>query len=903
MFTFESDVPRDSTSLALAKSLALQLLDVRVGNVGMFDAIFEAYNHPDSASIEAYLWTAIDAAFSKSSEPTMIIVDGLDQVKGENVTAICDHISELSSKHASLKSIILSRPNAALKANAKKWKVFEIKPDHVYEDVQHVARRALGSCGQFVIQKESERHVILERLVKSADGSFLWLLLAIHMLKNSKSIEDFGKTLTESPKTLDEMIKKHAGLINFSDPDTKLMLSMILVAERPLTTHELHDVLQVDLQKKTNTGRPIDIKEKLSDMGGLLLVDENEVIKFRHSAIRSFFVAIHTKGERIMNSKDAQTEITLRLLAYSKGCLTKKHEIRLEVLPFVDVERAFTEHNLLEYAVRNWTYHFRQSSLFKSTGSLELSPDSKAVFPTSPLVVLLEWTAWDEQASGQEIVDMHDLSLRIRSEVFDQKHECTLQNIIVCGFVHQEYSPALVAAQYFFRASYISQAILPKFNKVTIACTIMFLTITETIKFTSRTETVTHREEMLRFLIKAYKHEHGETSDTVIHYYKTLAELYTVLQEEEKAAECWKQLRIIIIKKHGEGSDAEREISGKLMVVLKEKQDFEIEQYRGDIFAVGEESTIVWDATRIAVFLQMARAHEHREEWYEAEEIYVTLWSRLLHLSKYQDSHDIDLRISVLKVAVEYARFLHRRQRDEEAKNILIVVWTEYQHFGCESTEFYVHLKEIGQLMRDLDLGLISISVFEKIVQWFQAVGKHDHEEVRSCERYIIEGVDDFTNKPGFRKDETTEEIDIIVRRMFSSTTVVTKEYIKITRTAAHLYIRREQWPEAIAVLTKALALMWRESSWGGELCLPAEFTDEAVEFAIELGRCYMKCKHYQESLTCYLQLWQAVRSASKFQDKRRRVIVDALIDFYTEHKRWKLLIELRRELLVDYRR
>lgn len=901
MFSFEADIPAQCTSLALAKSLALQLLDVRVGNSAMIEAIFDAYTQHNPATIEAYLWSAINAAFSSSSEPTMIIIDGLDQLQGDNIEAIYGHITKLE-KHSSLKTIILSKPEASLKAN-KNWKTFAIKPDYVYEDLRHIAKHALRRCEQFVIQKETDQHAVIDHLVKAAEGSFLWLLLAVRILRRTKSIEDFQKHVREAQKTLEGMINKQAESINFADADTMLMLSIMLLAQRPLTIHEFRDVLQVDLQRKTNTHRHVDIVEKVSKMNGLVQVNESEVVRFRHSAIRSFFMNLQAKGEKIPKLRDAQTDLIMRLLTYTKACLTKKHDVCLETLPHSDVEHLYADHLLLEYVVRNWTHHFQQSPLFKPAGGLELSPELKALFPTSPVMGLLEWSCWDDQVSGQELVRMHDLSLRIRSEVFDQKHESTLQSLIVCGFIHQEYSTAPVAAQYFFRASLVGQAILPRFSKITISCTTMFLAITESIKFTTRTEVVKYREEMLRFIIMAYKHDHGETSDIVIRHYKALAELYVSIQEEENAAACWKELRIIIVNKHGEGSDAEREISGKLMIVLKGKQDFEIEQYREDIFAIDEKSTIVWDSARIAIFLQMALACEHREEHNEAEEIYVTLWTRLLRLCRNQH-HDIDLRISVLKIAVEYSRFLYRRQRHEEAKNILIVIWTEHQHFGCESIDFYLQLKAIGELMRSLDLLAISVSVFEKVVQWFKAVGKHDHEAVRACEDSIVEIVEEITTKKTTQREESTEMIETIIRRMFSSATVVTKEYIKITRTAVQLYVKREQWSDAISVLTKALALMWTErSSWGGEVCLPDEFTDESVEFAIQLGRCYMKCKHYQESLACYLQLWQAVRSSSGFHDTRRKIIVEALGAFYLEHKRWKLLIELHRELLVDYRR
>ncbi|KAH8592205.1 hypothetical protein B0O99DRAFT_518287 [Bisporella sp. PMI_857] len=901
IFSFEADLPSETTSPALAKNLALQLMNIRVGDAAMFNLVREAYSQKSPAAIETRLWAAIDAGFSASSQPTMIIIDGLDQLQGENLDSVCETITKLSKKHTSLKSIILSRPNTALLTSNQKWKTFEIKPDDVYEDIRHIAKHTLQRCEQYRIQKEAEQQVVIDQLVKAANGSFLWLLLTSQLLERSKSIEDFGKNMREVPKTLDSVIQKHVGYIDFSDSDLKMLISILLIAERPLTLGEIYEILQVDVQKRTISKRQIDVAEKISKTNGLLGLNETEVVKFRHSAVRRHLLSLQAEGKKILGFKDAQTQFTLRLLVYIKASLTNKRMVSLEKLPYSEVQRTYTDRKLLEYSVQNWIVHFPRSSLYSASGPLQLSSEFKSLFPNSTYLVLLEWTCWNEQSSKHELIDMYELSLRIRSEVFDERHECTLQNVITCGFVHHEYSPTTITAEYFFRATSIAQQILDKFSKATIACASTFLAITETMKFASREKLATWREETLKFVILAYKHEHGETSEIVLRYYKLLADLYLCINEEENATLIWKEIRLLVVKKHGEGSVQDREVMDRLMIVLKGKKDAEIEKYCSDIFAVNDDQAIVWDEARISMILQLASACEHRKELFEAEEFYVTLWNRLLHFFKEKQFHDIDLRIRVLQIAVEYTNFLQRCGRHDEAKNILIIVWTEYQHFGCESVAFYLQLKVIGETMRAIGLLTLAVSIFEKISQWFKAVGKHDHEELVICEGYVLEIFEEIANTEATQKEETTEEIETIIRKTFSSTTVVTKEYIKITRLAVQLYIKKDQWADAISVLTKSLRLLWIESSWGGDICLPKEFVDESIEFAIALGKCHMKCKHYHESLSCYLQLWQAVRNCCGFHDKRRKLVVDILVGFYTEHRRWKLLIELRKELLMDY--
>jgi hypothetical protein len=899
MFSFDSDVPSETTSLALAKSLALQLMDIRLGNVSMFQAIVQAYNSKTSADMEHHLWNAINAAFTDLSEPTMIIIDGLDQLR-DNKKQVCERIEKLSTAHHSLKTIILARRNIL----PETWKPFVIKPDHLYDDIQHIAQHQLRDCTAFRKKSDADRQGFLDHLVKKADGCFLWLLLAMDVLSLSKTPEELDVNLTKLSDTLDKIIKVRADSDGFADHDVKLLTSYMMVTERPLSVNELHDLLQVDLQKKTNTRREIDFTGIIKKTSGLVRPDNSGLVKFLHPAIREHFIALQIKGDKLLPFKEAHTDLTLRLLTYSKACLSKPHDVSLEPLPQSDVERLFTEHDLLEYAVRNWTTHFRQSTLFKPTGAFGFSNEVKAAFPTSPLMPLLEWTCWDAQFPTNELLPVHDLALRIRFDVFQDKHMSTLQTSISCAYVYHMYSSPKAAAPYFVRASRVCQHMLPKHNRVTITLTETFLTITD-MQFTSRTELVTFREEMLRFVITAYKETHGETSDVVIRYIKTLAELYVSVHEEDHAAACWKELRTIIISKHGEGSDFEREISGKLMIVLKGDHDHEIRPYVQDIFSVGEERTIVWNIARFQMFLKLAQGCEHRKELYEAEELYVTLWTRLLGLCKSQQSYDIEIRISMLQIAVEYVHFLTRQQRKEEAKNVLIVLWTEHKHFGCESEAFYQQLMTIGKLMRSLELHNLSISVFERVLSFFKAVGKHESSYAHECERTMIEVIQETSESQSSSStnSESTDEMETVVRRMFSSSTTLSHETIKVARFATHMHMKQEHWSEAISLLTRTLDLMHFTGSWGGEVCLPNEYVDESIEFALELGKCYMRSKRHSESLAVYLQLWQAVRSSCGIDDKRRTIILDVLIQNYTEHKRWRALVELHKDLLLEYRR
>jgi hypothetical protein len=139
-----------------------------------------------------------------------------------------------------------------------------------------------------------------------------------------------------------------------------------------------------------------------------------------------------------------------------------------------------------------------------------------------------------------------------------------------------------------------------------ISCTTAFLALTETITFTARTEILTQKEEILKYIIVASKHQHGKTSEIVVRYNRLLAELYIDIKEELHAEEVWKELREIIVLRHGKGSEDEKKISKNLKIVLKKGQKKEdLVEYESSIL---EKITAmeVWDIRRIKMTFELA---------------------------------------------------------------------------------------------------------------------------------------------------------------------------------------------------------------------------------------------------------------------------------------------------------
>ena len=195
--------------------------------------------------------------------------------------------------------------------------------------------------------------------------------------------------------------------------------------------------------------------------------------------------------------------------------------------------------------------------MYHSSDSFHLTDEFKAVFPSTTQLALLEWACWKSETSHMESIRILDLALRVRQAVFSEEHICILQGLIVCGSVWRETTYTTEAADCFYRASTIGRRILSKYHAVIASCTIAFLTITDSVAVTTRTASVTRREDMLTYMIEMYKYQHGKTHDLVIRYYKVLAQLYVDIHEEHKAETIWRELREIVIIRFGKGSQEE----------------------------------------------------------------------------------------------------------------------------------------------------------------------------------------------------------------------------------------------------------------------------------------------------------------------------------------------------------
>lgn len=892
------------------------MLEIDLGHKKFFADLTAAYHTStsgDLSKVEKMMWGCLDTGLRRlqDNNHAMIVVDGLDELHGgEKATrAVCNELGLLSNNYPNVQLILTSR-NSSLKPDKGTTSPFAISADHIHEDLRTVINRSLEGYKHFDSRSEHARENLVEQLLHVAKGNFLWGICTAALVRRETSEDAFVKAVKaakEAPLTLDATIAKLVNNVDFTKPEAGLFLPLMLVATRPLTTLEMKLLTEIDFTNHHIRDRISDIKHDINVTLASLVMIQNDYVRFSHSTIRSHLLQVQDEGKRLRSRLSAQSDMVTRLLAYCHFSLPMIKDPVFGFAGHVDIDKMFTKYALLEYAVRTWTSHFQSSAMYQQHEALQLTEDFKAVFPSTTQLALLEWACWSFE--GSKAIKVLDLSLRVRQAVLPETHVSVLQALIVCGSFWREATHTTQAADCFYRASKMSQRVLSKYHAVIAACTTTFLTITESISTTTRTELVTRREELLIYIIEIYKYQHGKTHDLVIQYSKVLAKLYVDIHEEHKAEIIWRELREVMITKFGKGSEEETNVSESLTIVLK-KGDKKIDdtEYEQGIFEIITEME-VWNIRRIKLTVELALSYEARGEYPMAEELFVSLWRRLTEQCHHpHHHHGVDIHTHLIDIVIEYVRFLRRCNRHEEASSVLLCIWTEYEEYDFESEAIFLRLKNVGELMRAVSLLSVAVSVFKKCWAWFKSRSKHEH--TASCEVMISETVEEITRvstSTMVTKPTTTTRTETVIRDILESTlsrSTVTTETISVCKSLISHYMKVAQWSLAIEVTRRSLLQIWKTViSGSGTIALPKIFAPGAIEIAIDLAICHDRSHHYHEAEEIYVRIYRACRNSCRIDDERLIKSYTALIKFYEEHKHWHKMIEIYRELLVEHRR
>lgn len=583
----------------------LQSLEHNVGNISLYKLLTSALEisagGQNESDIEEALWKALDEAL-KTDENSMLILDGLDQITGSEATRtqFLERLHNTCVRQSTIKCIVLTKPLS--KPFSKRARHLAIEPKYIHHDLCHIVTRLLAPHSHFRDRTEDERNQIIHRITDGAKGSFVLVDLIVRLLLREETHDGFTRASKTLPKSVPDAIQKLTSHSDWTAEETKLILSWLLVTERPLTLREIQSLLEIETSTIKYKWKRIDVEEQIRRKCGSLLQVRDGIVRFRHVAIRHYLEDLSKAGKHLLKREEAHRELTYRCLAYTNTLATSKAQCTTTVLSWAEVEVLFQTHHLLEYTARYWTKHFCGSPMYRQNGKHEITSEFHHYFSRSVLQAQIEWACWDTQFSIKESLGLHRLALNLRKIIFTESHETVLQTLITVARTYEKTADITEACTYYYEASKLSQVICGSYSEVTTTCAEAFLMATASITTTTRTEIITRREEMLQIIIATHEHHHGHCSEEVIRYKKQLAQLYTQIQETNLAIRIYREVYEACVEFYGEFHKETTTVCGGLAVVLqRESRHEDVLIYLRLSFKRAEEHMDLMDTRRISI--------------------------------------------------------------------------------------------------------------------------------------------------------------------------------------------------------------------------------------------------------------------------------------------------------------
>jgi hypothetical protein len=926
------DIPTTATSLAVVKSLLSQLLTLRVGNMGMYYALFQAYHQcrtsDDLRTYEEYLWQAFADTLQHPVEgdnEVIMVVDGLDEIAESqsaslqtsgaiSPSTLLEKLVRITSQGSRVRLITLS--SSIKMPTQTKGSHHQILSDDTRGDIHAVAMKALVHNHHFKGQPSYEQETLLDRIIETANGSFLWAILACEVLNTQKSLDTLTKTLESlenmRPSVQDLVFQVFTSL-NTTE-NAKTLLSWILAAERPLTIDEIHTLFTIDVQRGTFSDTGIDVNKILKTLKPLLTMHER-IVRFKHPLIHSALHDFANHNKIPIPLKESETDLLLRVLMYAKLTLRDKGEPTMEVSDPSIADRLFHQHHFLEYTVRYWVLHLQQSSLCPKPG-VEYKPTTnlQKVMPETTILPILEQLCWNTQLPVPYAVDLHKLVLTVRGAVFGENHPSVLQTNLSIATSYVLLSKPTDAQRYFYYSTKISRKVLSDIHPLTLECAGHYLKITETMTTPSRTDIMTYREEFLILLLTAYERQYGSTSEMVVQTRKLLVELYVLINEEDRAIEISRLIQEATIQQYGRNSHEAREIQGQLGVTLgKGKVDHRVDSYTENIFDnEDEEDTIV--AINIAwviTLLREAELHVSRKEFALAEQQYVELWIEVS--SKCRTIQSIEWHEKNIEIATAYSQLLKSQERTTEASAILSCIWQQYEHHQLSFAETIIsRLTSVAKEMKSMGSYTQALSIFKFASSYYKNVRQEESHTSREINDQVSETSTELVKQSLTSSTTVTETTSTVSETVFQdvffsvirSSKTVDSQTIALAKKLTVQYMEKRNFSAAIEVIQETLQRTWTSFNERSihNITMTSTFTKESIELVERLAECYMHTKQLEKVEDTYSRFFRAVLVTEDVDQDVFELAKGLLINFYDKHGYPDKAISVFQEILVTYK-
>ena len=230
----------EKTCLGMLRSIVYQLVLRDNAVRSRFDQRFREKEMMHEAGM--FEWRTSDLREFVVSElghritrPVVLVVDALDECSEADVRMVVELLEELSARATragtTVRICLSSRHYPTINMNRKLESTLDNKKGH-QEDIASYVQEKL----------ESKDEKLRRGLEEKSNSVFLWAILVVAILNKASyagRIEEMAETLASLPGDLEAVFDKMLGRDDANQPETVLMLQLVLFSPRPLTLEEL----------------------------------------------------------------------------------------------------------------------------------------------------------------------------------------------------------------------------------------------------------------------------------------------------------------------------------------------------------------------------------------------------------------------------------------------------------------------------------------------------------------------------------------------------------------------------------------------------------------------------------------------------------------------------------------
>lgn len=279
-------------------------------------------------------------------DPIYWVIDALDE--SDNPRHMVEMMQSISRSTTPIKVLLVSRHNQELMAAFERLK---LSLDLAYlpiEDTKRDIRVCVEQEVEYMHVSEEFKAQIVERLIAGAEGSFLWVSLALPGIMVCDTEDDIDETLEGIPSGMEKMYQQmERNLISNLLPSKQKLgqtiLTWVACSHRPLTTEELKQALQPENKIVT------DMKVTISRVcGQFVVIDSSDQLVMVHQTARDHITT--TDSALHVNITEGHEKLFAKCLAVLLDKHRRNHSQK-------DQSQAF-----LHYAMSSWGYHLNKTS-------------------------------------------------------------------------------------------------------------------------------------------------------------------------------------------------------------------------------------------------------------------------------------------------------------------------------------------------------------------------------------------------------------------------------------------------------------------------------------------------------------------------------------------------------------